>query len=50
LNALKKAQKDKEISEDEESNATIDVQKLTDGFIRKIDDMIKSKEKEVMEV
>ncbi|MBN1781333.1 ribosome recycling factor [bacterium] len=50
LNALKKAQKDKEISEDEESNAGIDIQELTDSYVQKIDDMIKAKEKEVMEV
>jgi len=50
LNALKKAQKDKEISEDEESNAGIDIQELTDKYIQKIDDIIHSKEKEVMEV
>jgi ribosome recycling factor len=50
LNILKKAQKDKEISEDEENNAGIDVQQLTDEYVKKIDDLMKAKEKEVMEV
>jgi len=50
LNTLKKAQKDKEISEDEENNAGIDIQEVTDDYIKKIDDMVKAKEKEVMEV
>jgi ribosome recycling factor len=50
LNILRKAQKDKEISEDEENNAGIDIQGLTDEFVKKIDDLMKAKEKEVMEV
>lgn len=50
LGTLKKAQKDKEISEDEEANAGIDIQKLTDDYIKKIEEMVKSKEKEVMEL
>ncbi|MBN2104123.1 ribosome recycling factor [bacterium] len=50
INTLKKALKDKDISEDEESNAEIDIQELTDDYIQKIDDMVKAKEKEVMEV
>lgn len=50
LGALKKAQKDKEISEDEENNAGIDIQELTDDYVKRIDDLVKAKEKEVMEV
>ena len=50
LNILKKAQKDKEISENEENNAGIDIQEVTDEFVKKIDDLMKAKEKEVMEV
>lgn len=50
LSVLKKAQKDKEISEDEESNASIDIQELTDDYVKRIDEMMKAKEKEVMEV
>jgi ribosome recycling factor len=50
IDQLKKAEKDKEISEDEEYNGGIDVQKVTDEFIKKIDEAVKSKEKEIMEV
>jgi len=46
----KKAQKDKKISEDQEADLHDDVQKLTDDFIKKIDEMVARKEKEVLEV
>jgi ribosome recycling factor len=38
------------VSEDEVKHAEKDVQKLHDDFIHKIDDMIKAKEAEIMEV
>jgi len=50
LDLLKKAQKNGEISEDEEYNAGIDIQELTDEYIKKIDEVIKAKEDEIMEV
>lgn len=50
IEKLRKSQKDHHISEDEEFNAGIDVQKTTDLFIKKIDDAIKAKELEIMEV
>lgn len=46
---LKKLQKDKLISEDEERQALESIQKLTDGQISKIDQMAKAKEKEILE-
>lgn len=46
---LKKLLKDHEISEDDEKLAMAEVQKLTDGSIKQIDDMLKKKETEVME-
>jgi len=46
---LKKLQKDKAISEDEERQALESVQKLTDAQIGKIDQAAKSKEKEILE-
>jgi ribosome recycling factor len=46
----KQAQKDKEISEDQEADAHDEVQKLTDDSIKKIDEFLEKKEKEVMEV
>jgi ribosome recycling factor len=50
IEKLRKSQKDRAISEDEEYNAGIDVQKMTDAFIKKIDEAIKVKEAEIMEV
>jgi ribosome recycling factor len=47
---LKKAEKDKELSEDLRHDAEIDVQKYTDEHIKKIDEIIKHKEAEIMEV
>jgi ribosome recycling factor len=48
--ATKKALKDKKITEDEEKRSTAEIQKLTDDEIKKMEDMCKAKEKEVMEI
>jgi ribosome recycling factor len=48
--AIKKAMKDKKITEDEEKRALEEIQKLTDDEIKKMEDMSKAKEKEVMEI
>lgn len=50
MDALKKMEKDGEISEDEQRSLADDVQKLTDRHIAKIDDTLKSKEAEIMQV
>ncbi|HEU0251997.1 MAG TPA: ribosome recycling factor [Pyrinomonadaceae bacterium] len=47
---LKKMLKDKQISEDAERGSLDEIQKLTDGYIRKIDELSKSKEQEIMSV
>ena len=47
---LKKALKDKLISEDEEKGGLDEVQKLTDQFVAKIVDLTKVKEEEIMKV
>ena len=47
---LKKEQKDKKLSEDQLHDAEAEVQKLTDEHIKLIDDTLKHKEKEIMEV
>jgi ribosome recycling factor len=47
---IKKLLKDKLISEDEDRRAHDEIQKLTDGFIAKLDQAVKTKEKEVMEI
>ena len=48
--AIKKALKDKKISEDEEKRSMDEIQKLTDDEIKKMEEMCKAKEKEVMEI
>jgi ribosome recycling factor len=45
---VKKAAKDKLISADDEKRANEEIQQLTDAEIKRIDDLFKAKEKEVM--
>lgn len=47
---LKELVKDKEISEDDERRAQDEVQKLTDGFIARIDKSLSEKEADLMEI
>ncbi len=48
--AIKKALKDKKITEDEERGAMEQIQKLTDDEIKKMEELSKGKEKEIMQV
>jgi ribosome recycling factor len=48
--AIKARQTAHEISEDDARRSTDEVQKLTDQYVQKIDELLKSKEEEVMEV
>jgi ribosome recycling factor len=48
--AVKKLLKDKLISEDDDRRAHDEIQKMTDNYIAKLDQLAKAKEKEVMEV
>jgi ribosome recycling factor len=48
--AIKKAMKDKKISEDDERSSLDQIQKLTDDEIKKMEEMSKAKEKEVLEI
>ena len=47
---LKKMLKDAKITEDDESKGAVDLQKLTDGYIEKVNQILEEKEKEIMEV
>ncbi len=47
---IKKAMKDKKITEDEERGALEQIQKLTDDEIKKMEELAKNKEKEVMSI
>lgn len=48
--AAKKQQKANEISEDEQKDAEVDIQKLTDEYVNRIDQMVETKSKEIMTV
>ncbi len=45
---LKKAEKSSDISEDQMHDGQTEVQKLTDDYVKKIDDILELKEKEIM--
>ena len=47
---IRKKQKDKEISEDECKNATLEIQKQIDQFNHQVDDISHQKEKELIQV
>ena len=50
MEQIKKLKKDSEITEDDQSKAEKDLQKVTDNFIKEIDKIAADKEKEIMEV
>ncbi|MFP5520220.1 MAG: ribosome recycling factor [Bdellovibrionia bacterium] len=47
---VKKALKDKAISEDEAKKSETDIQKITDDFIKKIDQVAEEKEKQILTI
>ena len=50
LDEIKKLKKDSQISEDDEKRFENEIQKLTDDSIKKIDEMLETKEKDIMQV
>ena len=50
LQQVKDLLKEKTITEDEERRAEDDIQKLTDRFVKEVDDVVKHKEQELMAV
>ncbi|GAB6182308.1 ribosome recycling factor [Thermodesulfovibrio hydrogeniphilus] len=50
IEEIKKAEKDKKLSEDDSRRAQEEIQKITNSFIEKIDKALEQKEKEIMEV
>ena len=50
LEEIKKAQKESELTEDEAKKAHDEIQKLTDAYMAKIDDLLKKKEAEITEI
>ena len=50
LDVVKKLEKNHEISEDDQTRYSGDVQKATDGMIAEIDQLLAAKEKEILTV
>ncbi len=50
MDALKKMEKDGEISEDKHRSLADEIQKLTDTYIARVDESLKAKEAEIMQV
>jgi len=50
MDMVKEAEKDKQITEDERKNGEKKIQDLTDKYIAMVDDIAKTKEKEIMEL
>jgi ribosome recycling factor len=50
LDVLKDLEKEKEISEDEHRKGRDEVQKVVDGYVARVGDLLAAKEKELMEV
>ena len=50
LDAFKLEEKDKVISQDEHKKKSSDVQKITDNFIKKIDEIVTTKKNEIIKV
>lgn len=48
--ALKKLEKDKELTEDEQKRGEKEIQDLTDDYVSRIDKVIEEKEKDLMEI
>lgn len=48
--SLKKGEKDGTISEDNSYRAQENIQELTDKYIKKVDDILQAKEREIMEI
>ena len=47
---VKKLMKDKAISEDDEKRSLEEIQKMTDAYIKKLDEAAKAKEKDIMDI
>src|ERR1700739_1536481 len=48
--SIKKLLKDKKVTEDEDKRAHDEIQKVTDAYMEKVDQLAKSKEKDILEI
>ncbi len=49
MDMLKQGEKDKDFSEDEKKRGEEEVQKITDDYVNKVDELVEKKEKQLME-
>jgi ribosome recycling factor len=49
-NKIKKLEKDKELTQDDSKKAQDEIQKITDSYVAKADEMFKAKEAEIMKI
>ena len=49
MEEVKKAVKDKEMSEDDQKQIQNEIQKLTDQYVEQVDQITQAKEKEILE-
>jgi ribosome recycling factor len=47
---LKKAEKAKEISEDDRQSGELEIQKVTDQYVKKVDELLAAKERDITEI
>ena len=50
IETLRKLEKDSEISQDEQRKVQTDIQRLTDDHIKRIDETLAQKDKEILQV
>jgi len=50
MDSLKKHEKDGDISQDEQHARGDDIQKMTDAYIKQVDELLETKEQEIMQV
>jgi ribosome recycling factor len=50
IEALRRLEKDSEISQDEQRKLQTDIQHLTDAHIKRIDETLSQKDKEILQV
>ena len=50
VDEIKKLEKEKTITEDDRKKYEVDVQKLTDSYVGKIEELVKQKEEELMKI
>ena len=50
MDSLKKLEKDGDISQDEQHARGDDIQKMTDAYIKQVDELLETKEQEIMQV